>query len=101
MKYYKNRTEYLTQKMPHTPCPNDCIQNRKIYNNDQIQCGTCFWNDIRLPYNMIPECSLCKQDYNSFVSSSEKDKHKFKSKCSKYCLWYDWFCMKRNTKNTY
>ena len=95
---YTSKVAYLKFKLPYKECPNECIKYRVELKNDKIQCGVCFWNDITLPRDRIPECSKCKNDYKTYINLSESKRIEFKFQHNSHCLWYDWFKYKIKQK---
>ena len=89
--YSYSKTDYLSKKILTEPCINNCIEKRIQYNLPLLQCGICFWNNVQLPKNKIPECSRCIMDTKNYGELLNQKKEKdVKHLCSKNCLWWDW-----------
>ena len=92
-----DKFSYLSSKIEKKECPNFCKEYSTILKKN-IQCGICFWNDVTLPLENIPECSRCKND-NIKIKEMMKDNNentiKCEISCTPLCLWYDWFDNKR------
>jgi hypothetical protein len=88
-----NKIDYLKTHLPI--CVSICDHDKKSL------CGTCFTNNIILPYNNIPVCSICKEDTAKFRREIDKlkgrivDSIEFKVDCTKFCLWFNWFHARR------
>lgn len=89
-----NKIEYLKKYLPK--CNLTCNHSKETL------CGACFTNNIILPYNNIPVCTRCKDDTQKFRKELDRMKNRpndvleFKIDCTKYCLWYEWFHMRRS-----
>ena len=95
---YNNKLEYLDIKLKDDDiCTQYCDDFNKIYQYKKYQCGVCFWKDVILPHNMIPECSRCKRDMINFREQLKlpETKIKLQNECFSDCLWWDWFDNRR------
>jgi hypothetical protein len=92
-----DKYSYLCKKLKKVECTNMCKEYALVLNKP-IQCGTCFWNDITLPPEQVPECSKCVEDTNKVkeLLKDNKDKIECEYNCCKSCLWFDYFDYKRN-----
>ena len=87
-----SKSNYLAAKLKKTTCP-EVVKCKK---NKATQCGTCFWNNITLPFEKIPECRNCREDY-LFKRENKDNKgwlDDYRDKCCSFCLWHDWFQLK-------
>ena len=95
--YYDNKYEYLESKLKiEESCPKMCKEYSEILG--EIICGVCFWKNIIIPYENIPECLRCCNDMEKFKNKLKSSENiiSLKLECSKHCLWFDWFNSKRN-----
>ena len=93
--YYDNKYEYLESKSPKLPCLNMCKEYSEILG--ETVCGTCFWNNIILPYENIPECSRCVKDFEELKKNIKNNNGiiTVRLECTENCLWFEWFENKR------
>jgi hypothetical protein len=93
---YDSKYEYLESKLKIEECDNFCTEYSVILKKN-IMCGKCFWRNVTLPYDMIPECSICKKDMENFKNKFNEgiSSINMQLECSIHCLWYDWFDSKR------
>lgn len=60
------------------------------------ECNVCWWKNVTISPNLIPECRHCLEDMETFRSLAGKySKINFEPKCNIYCLWWTWFHNKR------
>jgi hypothetical protein len=92
--YESGKEHYLQYKIKD----NDIDTDNKESENEK-DFAIYFWNNIQKYPNNIPECSRCIKDNKKLLelmnSNMEKD---FKPKCTRYCLWYEWFDYKRDKR---
>jgi hypothetical protein len=89
---FLNKTDYLIKKQNNQ----ECINKRKCDENEC--CGPCWYRNVSINPNFIPECALCLEDMETFKIKVKDRKNKnieLKCKCCIYCIWFDYFDMKR------
>jgi hypothetical protein len=88
-----SRIDYIRKKTEIPVC--------EIEHSHGQFCGVCWWGDITLPPEQIPECSWCKEDsimIKSIAKMNPGSKIEFEPKCFKRCIWWDWFDRERRNK---
>ena len=76
---------------------------------NQKKYGEWWWNCSSIYPHLVKECSKCEEDTKFYNSLDEEEKYYWnnhstlrekamKPKCTPYCLWFDWFEMKRGRK---
>jgi hypothetical protein len=95
---YDNKYDYLESKLKVEECPNMCLEYGEVLRKE-IACGICFWRNVTLQYEMIPECSRCLRDMENCKSKLKSNELiiYLQEECSNNCLWYDWFHNRRKT----
>ena len=95
---YDNKYDYLESKLRVEECPNMCLEYGEVLRKE-ITCGICFWRNVTLRYEMIPECSRCLRDIENCKNKLKSNESiiYLQEECSNNCLWYDWFDNRRKT----
>lgn len=86
--------EYLKRKITiHAEDKEPCGCDRK-----SGFCGQCFWQGISKNPDLerIPQCSKCCEDTKRFAQMNQDERSKFKTSCSPWCLWFEWFATRRS-----
>lgn len=78
------------------------IEGSCLYTHDHGSlCGMCFWKNITLPPESIPECGRCREDsvmVKQLYKANPNTKIEYEPKCFKLCVWWDWFDRERRNK---
>ena len=97
---YNSKYTYLESKLEvKEECISFCKEYNDIYKKNIRCCNICFYKNVILPYDRIPECSTCLRDMENFKNKLNTDHDqqiiKLQSECCIHCLWWDWFDKKR------
>lgn len=94
-----SKVDYIRKKT-FIPCheKGECPSEKFLYG---CFCGKCLWNSITLEPELIPECSICKEDtemVKNIFKANPRSKVEYEPKCFRACIWWEWADRDRRNK---
>lgn len=94
-----SKVEYIRTKT-FIPCHErgECPSEKFSYG---CVCGKCFWNGITIAPELVPECSICREDtemVKNIFKGNPRGKVEYEPKCFRACVWWEWSDRDRRNK---